>query len=401
VGREHDGDSNVTAYFLDLGDPSGRAVKIRADGWLVVDRPVVHFRRPEGLLPLPTPSHDGSIDLLWSYVNLRNSDFRLLVAWLTAALRPVGPYPILSLHGEQGSAKSTLARVIRLLIDPQACPLLAQPKSTRDLMATALNGWLLAYDNISAVPDWLSDSLCRLVFGGGFAARALFSNDDRSVIHAQRPVILNGIADFVRRGDLIDRTVFLHLLPILPISRRSENEFWRSFHADYPRILGGVLDAVVAGLHTLPSVSLTELPRMADYAQWGEAVGRGLGWESESFLSTYKANRREATLMALEDSAVVNALLQIPMKSTMWACSSAELLNLLTKFVGKKVAASARWPKTATQFSNELRRVAPQLYMHGLSIQFSKNWEKRLIVVTKVEVPIVPASGTTPISVKS
>ncbi|HKI19817.1 MAG TPA: hypothetical protein VKA15_18155, partial [Isosphaeraceae bacterium] len=72
-----------------------------------------------------------------------------------------------------------------------------------------------------------------------------------------------------------------------------------------------LLDAVVAGLRMLPSVSLTELPRMADYAQWGEAVGRGLGWESESFLSTYKANRRDATLMALEDSAVGSALLQI------------------------------------------------------------------------------------------
>ena len=28
--------------------------------------------------------------------------FDSMVAWLTAAIRPVGPYPILSLHGEQG-----------------------------------------------------------------------------------------------------------------------------------------------------------------------------------------------------------------------------------------------------------------------------------------------------------
>ena len=312
VGRDQDADGNVSAYFLDLGDPSGRAIKIRADGWTVVDRPDVHFRRPAGLLPLPMPSHEGSIDLLRPYVNLGKRDFRLMIAWLTAALRPVGPYPILALHGEQGSAKSTLARILRLLIDPQSSPLLVQPKSTRDLMVTAVNGWLLAYDNISVIPDWLSDSLCQLVFGGGFAARALFSNDERSVIHAQRPVILNGIEDFVRRGDLTDRTVFLHLSPIAPTKRRAEDEFWSSFHADYPRILGGVLDAVVGGLRTLPSVSLPELPRMADYAKWGEAVGRGLGWPSETFLSTYNANRKDATLPALEDSAVGNALLRMP-----------------------------------------------------------------------------------------
>jgi hypothetical protein len=171
-------------------------------------------------LPLPMPSHDGSIDLLRPYVNLGKRDFRLMVAWLTAALRPVGPYPILAIHGEQGSAKSTLARILRLLIDPQSAPLLIPPKSTRDLMVTAVNGWLLAYDNISAIPAWLSDSLCQLVFGGGLAGRALFSNEERSVIHAQRPVILDGIEDFVRRGALTDRTVFLHLPPIDPTARR-------------------------------------------------------------------------------------------------------------------------------------------------------------------------------------
>jgi len=251
VGHDHDGvgNGNISTYFLDLGDPSGRAIQIRVDGWTVVDRPGVPFRRPQGQLPLPMPSQKGSIDLLRPYVNLDNGDFRLLIAWLTAALRPVGPYPILALHGDTGSAKSTLAKVLGLLIDPQACPLLAPPQNTRDLMAIAVNGWLLAYDHIRVIPDWLSDSLCRLGSGNGSVARTNFSNDERSVSHAQRPVILNGIEDFVRRGDLIDQTVFLHLPPILPTKRRTEEEYWCSFHADYPQILGGVLDAVVAGLN--------------------------------------------------------------------------------------------------------------------------------------------------------
>ena len=205
-------------YWLDLGDASGKAIKIAADGWLVVDRPGVNFRRPQGLLPLPMPVRDGSVELLRRYVNLTEPDFRLLITWLTAALLPVGPHPILVLQGEQGSAKSTLAKVLRLLIDPQACPLLALPKSTRDLVATAVNGWLLAYDNISTIPTWLSDALCQLVFGLGFASRTLFTNDERSVIHARRPVILNGIEEFVTRGDLRDRSVFLHLPRIAPRS---------------------------------------------------------------------------------------------------------------------------------------------------------------------------------------
>jgi len=214
-------------------------------------------------------------------------------------------------------------------------------------------------------------------------------------------VILNGIEDFVRRGDLTDRTVFLHLPPILPTTRRAEDEFWSSFHADYPRILGGVLHALVGGLRTLPLVSRPDLPRMADYAKWGEAVGQGLGWTSESFLSTYHSNRKDATLTALDDSAVGSVLLQIAPTMKPWSGSSANLLAALTKIAGKKLAVSARWPKTATQFSSELRRVAPQLGMHGLSIQFSRNYEKRLILITRVEVPIIPSSGVTPMPVES
>ena len=93
VGQETDGDE--TAYFRDLGDSSGAAVEIRDRGWSVVDRPGVHFRRPAGLLPLPSPARDGSIDLWRRYVNLTEPDFRLMVGSLTAALRPVGPYPVL------------------------------------------------------------------------------------------------------------------------------------------------------------------------------------------------------------------------------------------------------------------------------------------------------------------
>ena len=107
---------------------------------------------------------------------------------------------------------------------------------------------------ISTIPDWLSDCVCQLAFGGGFASRTLFTNDERSDIYAQRPVILVGIDDFVLRGDLRDRSVFLHLTAIPETRCRTERTIWPSFRADYPRILGGVLDAIVGGLGELPSV---------------------------------------------------------------------------------------------------------------------------------------------------
>jgi hypothetical protein len=379
--------------WLDLGDASGKAIRIGADGWLIVDRQGVNFRRPEGLLPLPMPVHGGSIELLRRYV-ITEPDFRLLITWLTAALLPVGPHPILVLQGEQGSAKSTLARVLRLLIDPQACPLLALPKSTRDLVATAVNGWLLAYDNISTIPTWLSDSLCQLVFGLGFASRTLFTNDDRSVVHARRPVILNGIEDFVTRGDLRDRSVFLHLPRIAPAVRLAEGEFWQAFRGDYPRILGGILDGIVAGMSKLPSVRLAESPRMADYARWGEAFARGAGWGEGTFLATYNDNRTDATYAILDDSPLAMVLLHVASIRPIWTTSPIEMHAALTSMVDKKVAASARWPKTLRAFCNQLRAIAPVLRLQGCSITFNRKHAGRSITV-QAERAATPCTSTT------
>jgi hypothetical protein len=373
------------AYYIDLGDVTGHAIEIGAGGWSAVERPGVEFRRPDGLLPLPRPSREGSIELLRPYVNASPSDFRLLVAWMAAALRPVGPYPILVIYGEQGSAKSTLARIIRSMIDPQDAALLSEPGSTRDLMVTAVNGWLLAYDNIGVIRPWLSDGLCRLATGGGFAGRALFSNDERVVLHAQRPVILNGIEEFVQRGDLSDRTVFLNLPPIAPGQRRREDQFWSAFYLDRPRILGGLLDAVAGGLRELPSVKLAELPRMADFATFAEAVGRAVGWDAGTVLLDYNNNRTDASATQIEDSVLASAMLERAPKTLNWWGTATELLKELGDQVGKKVTSSARWPKSPSMMTNELRRIAPQLRNNGVSVTFERSPGKRIICVRTAE----------------
>jgi hypothetical protein len=399
VGHDHDGNGNGNGEgngrhsYLDLADRGGQAVKFGPDGWSIVCDPSVHFRRPHGLLPLPTPSREGSIELLRPYVNLGEADFRLLIVWMAAALRPVGPYPILALYGDQGAAKSTLTKVVGRLIDPRAAPLVGQPRNFRDLMRSAGNRWLLGYDNIGVIPDWLSDGLCMLSTGGAFDGHASFSGDEQHVIHAQRPVILNGIDEFATRADLIDRSLFLNLPPIDPSQRRREVEFWEAFQQDCPRILGGLLDAVVGGLHALPSVRLTELPRMADFAAFAESLGRKLGWPAGTVLSDFNDNRRDVTLDHIEDSPLGCCLLEIAADRLDWTRTATDLLAELTAFVGKRVAASPRWPKSPLSVSRELRRIRPLLRLHGISIAFQRTDDRRLITITKTTRPKTEASS--------
>ena len=90
-------------------------------------------------------------------------------------------------------------------------------------MIAANNGYLLAFDNLSGLPVWLSDALCRLASGGSFAVRQLFSDDEEVLFEAARPILLNGIEEVISRPDLGDRAIFLTLAPIVDALRRPES----------------------------------------------------------------------------------------------------------------------------------------------------------------------------------
>src|SRR5262249_30864138 len=194
-----------------------QAVEISCSGWRILPNPPVRFRRPKGMQAIVAPEPGGSDSLLWRFVNLGDARDRILVStWASCCLRPRGPYPILILNGEQGSAKSTSAKVLRALIDPNDAPLRSEPREPRDLMIAATNGRLVAFDNLSHLPPWLSDALCRLATGGGFATRELYTNDEETIFDAMRPVVLTGIEELATRADLLHRCPAFRLPPLSP-----------------------------------------------------------------------------------------------------------------------------------------------------------------------------------------
>jgi hypothetical protein len=228
--------------YLDLGGPEWRAVEIDAKGWRIVAEPPVRFRRAGGMLPLPEPTQGGDPRELFYFVNLGNRAGQVLFqSWLVAAMRPCGPYPILAVYGGQGSGKSTLCAIARKLVDPSEAPLRTIPRNERDLMIATTNSQVFALDNVSWIPDWLSDALCRISTGGGLATRELYSNDEETIFNVQRPILLNGIGELESRSDLLDRIILLELDSIPKSQRQDEKSFWLKFDAARPRILGAPL----------------------------------------------------------------------------------------------------------------------------------------------------------------
>ena len=359
--------------YLDLADEHWRAVAIGPDGWRVLGCPPVRFRRAPGMLPLPVPERGGSIEALRSFLNLSNqNEFVLVVAWLLAALRSSGPYPLLAISGEQGSAKTVLSKLLRALVDPNAAPVRALPREERELMIAAHNGHLLAFDNLSGLPAWLSDALCRLASGGSFAVRQLYTDDEEVLFKAARPTLLNGIEDIIGRSDLADRAILLTLGPIGEEQRRSETELWREFELARPAILGALLDAAAHGLRAVGSVHLGRLPRMADFALWATACETGL-WPAGTFTRAYAANRKAAIESMIDADPIAACVREFMSERPSWTGSAADLLRVSVERSSDRIPRDGTgWPKTPRALAGHLRRAQTFLRALGIEIAFSR-----------------------------
>ncbi len=363
--------------YLDLANERWEVVKLSADGWTVVDADAVpvRFRRPRGMLPLPTPKPGGSLLTLAELLNVPadSRDLKLIVAWLLQGLRGTGPYPVLVLTGGQGSGKSTAAKMLRALLDPNVSPLRSLSRDERDLFIAAVNGWALAFDNISGLSQWTSDALCKLSTGGGLSTRELHSDADETLLNALRPVVLNGITDFVDKQDLVSRALQVHLPAIPKTNRKPEAAIWKRFDEAQPDILGGLLDVAVQGLQRLPTTTLETLPRLADFALWATACETPLGWQPGAFTKAYQGAQDALIRDALDAEPVAVALLKLPEHgdglAVKWEFTATELLDKLNAVEGHKDKRPPKgWPGAAHILSGTLKRIAPALLDQGLEV---------------------------------
>ena len=270
--------------YVDLADDNWRVIEITPRGWSIVVFPPVRFVRPRGLRPLPAPAANGTLEDLEKFLNVRTEgDLKLVLGWLVMAFNPRGPYPVLVLNGEQGSAKSTAARLLRNIVDPSESPLRAPPREERDLLVAARNSWVIAFDNLSGIKEWLADALCRIATGGGYSARQLFTDSDEVIFQAMRPVVLNGIPDLATRPDLADRAIVLKLPTIPETNRRTETELWAELDKASGKILGFLLDAVSTAIERRGEIKLEKIPRMGDFCIWAEAAAPAFGWKPGQF----------------------------------------------------------------------------------------------------------------------
>lgn len=371
------------SLWYDLG--LGRAVKITGSGWEIIpDAPIIFrnlIHQEQQADPIPAEAKD--MEDVFKYMNLNEDPgLRCLMAvYLCGILLPDVPRPVLAVHGQQGSAKSTLLRVIKKLLDPSAVELLTYPKSSVELIQQLSHHYLVFFDNISEIKESLSDDLCRACTGQAYTKRRLYTDDDDVIYHYKRAVAINGINLVAQKPDLLDRSLIYELQPITKEGRIDESSFWLKFEENKPKILGSIFTILSKAMAIKESIILERKPRLADFAMWGCAIAEALGYGKEKFLNAYEANIDKQNSEALNASPVAQLVMAFMEDRDEWKGSAKILLDEFTK-IADAHGLKKEVPKSVNWLWRRIKEVKANLNTVGIDAYHDDSDRPRRIVLT-------------------
>lgn len=380
--------------YYDLGD-GRRVVRIDKKGWEITHKAPIRFKRFTHQLLQVEPVKGDLVEVL-GFVNLKDETDRLLyLTYLVAGLNPIIPRALLTLFGDQGSAKSTTSRITRSILDPsnagthhpsKAGNLLSPPKDEADLANKTLRHYCLYFDNLSYCPNWMSDAFARIITGSSFSKRKLYTDTDEITINTMPLLGMNGINLVAEKPDLLDRLLILEMERIPEEARKTEREFWGEFRKALPRILGGLFTTLSKTLAVAENLNLGHLPRMADYAAFATAATIALGGSQDEFLSAFKQNTKKQNQSAIDSSPVAQVILQFMDDRLEWEGTSSELHKILLKLaedVNLKVGGLNGFPKASNWLWKKIQIVRPNLNSFGIKAEHSESKASSTIKLTK------------------
>ncbi len=375
--------------WYDLTDREWRAIRINKSGWEIVNNPPILFKRYPHHKVQVMPAMDGDVKLFLKYINVTNPEHRLLfLVFLISCFIPGFPHVMLVIFGAQGSSKSTLSKLARLLVDPSIIDVASFPNSQKELIQALAHHHFLFFDNVSHISEEQSDTLCKAITGGGHVKRELYENDEDVIYSFMRCLGMNGINLVSTRPDLLERSLLIELERINPAERKTEKELYENFEKDLPSILGGVFDVLVKAIEIQPTIKINSYPRMADWTIWGCAIAEALGYTKEEFLLAYENNTAQQTEAILNENIVAMTLVSFmrDRQWQKWESNSSTLLEKLTahaKFENERIVYDRSWPKAPQALSRALNRLKVTLLGADISIVISAG-QTRKITIEKI-----------------
>jgi hypothetical protein len=363
-----------TIYY-DLTNKDWQVVKITPEGWSIEYAPIM-FTRYKGQQPQVYPSREYSPDVFDRFMDLMNikgEDERLLVkGYIVSLFYPDIPKPISIVIAEHGSAKTTEHELQKKLVDPSSTETLTFPRDINELVQKLSHNYVAYFDNVSKLPDWVSDQLCRASTGSGYSKRELYSDDEDVIYNFIRCTGINGINIAGLRQDLLDRGILRKRERIPKEKRRKKKDVHTEFDSIRPQLLGYIFDVLVKLLQVKRKgiIKLDELPRMADFAEIAEIACRCMGYGDKRFLKAYDKNIELQVEEAIAASLISNAIIKLMEVKAEWMGTASQLLTDLEQAaIEIKINLNSKgWPKGANVLSGRLDEVKTNLREIGIVI---------------------------------
>jgi hypothetical protein len=282
------------SWYYDLTNKEWEFIKITPEGWYKVKNAIIFHRY--NTTPQVDPFREYAPDIFDKFIDLFNihgdKNRLLLKCYIISLFIPGIPKVILNLHGEEGAAKTTLQELIKMLVDPSPMKTSSFLRDTNEFVQQLAHNYVMAYDNISIIRDWISDLLCRVVTGSGFSKRELFTTDDDFIYTIMRCIMLNGITIAATKADLLDRSLIIQLEEIKKSKRRKVKDIWRDFDEIKAPLLGYIFDILVkVMLWKKENDSLgIQLSRMADWTEYSEIIARCMNHKENELIKAYNEN---------------------------------------------------------------------------------------------------------------
>lgn len=189
------------------------------------------------------------------------------------------------------------------------------------------------------------------------------------IFNLNNPILLNGIDEIATRSDLLDRSIVIYL-PTVEV-RKPEQEFWAEFESKKSKILGALLDAFCEALRNIDNVILEDYPRMADFTKLATAGEKALGLESGEFVDIYNNNREEANNLVIEISLIAPIVIDLVSRQEEWVGIAKDIKDILDRQSDPITQKSPYYPKSSLKVANDLRRLAPNLRLMGIDVEFA------------------------------
>jgi hypothetical protein len=369
------------AFWYNLSDAKRQAIRIDDKGWEIVAEPPPLFKHLSHMKPQDTPVDNGSgyLDQLLDLINVQGDDREIFKVMLITDFIPgIASYG-LSLSGQQGSAKSMMLKLEKMLVDPSELEVFIFPKDEKELLRLLDRHHVVPFDNIESVTTDTSNILCGAITGTATGQRKLYTDDQDIIRKLKRIIRMNGINNEVRASDLLDRIIMMDLQPIVPDKRRTEAEIWGDFYSIRPSVLGEILSILSRTILKKAQLEAQQSKaRLADWYEWGEAVASAIGMDRKRFSELFNAYIEKQNAEAIEQSLIAPVLMKIidPLgkRSGLFLGTASDLFTALNDEAREMGLNTNRkgWPVDAARLSKKITPLIPNLKTRGYHVKRCK-----------------------------